>query len=84
MFFTTSFALKSTKCRILHFADDAEIANAISFLDDRLILQKALITFFKWYNVAGLAVNTNKCKLMKFHRTREFFKFDYCFDFFLF
>lgn len=47
----------------------------ISSLDDLLFLQNALAKFARWCNLMGLTINTQKCKVMTFHRTREI-KFD--------
>lgn len=58
-------------CRILLFADDAKICYAISSLNDCLILQSVLDKFSNWCNTVGLSLNTGKCKVMSFHRTRE-------------
>lgn len=36
-----------------------------------------LIKFAKWCNAVGLFFNTDKCKVMTFHRFKEFIRFDY-------
>lgn len=67
-----------TPGRALLFADDAKIFYSISSIGDCVILQNVLDKFANWCNIFGLSLNTNKCKIMSFHRSRRFLEFDYC------
>lgn len=64
-------------CRILLYADDAKMFYSISTNDDCLILQSALNELSSWCNIVGLSLNTDKFKIMTFHRIRSILSFDY-------
>ena len=61
----------------LLFADDLKLFLKISTLDDCFALQEDLDRLTEWCHTSGMDLNVLKCKVIKFHRSRNFNNFAY-------
>ena len=64
-------------CLYLLFADDLKLFLKIATLDDCLSLQKDLDRLSLWCQTNGMELNVQKCKVIKFHKTRANTNFVY-------
>ncbi|XP_055385908.1 uncharacterized protein LOC129614949 [Condylostylus longicornis] len=64
-------------CSFLSFADETKIFTVITCLDDCYRLQLNIERFYKWCSLNGFILNIEKCKIMRFYRTKSCFDFNY-------
>lgn len=66
--------------RILMYADDVKLYARVGSVRDAERIQSDLDALVEWSSRNGLRLNTSKCVVISFSRSRDPFRFDYSID----